>query len=392
MKEKTSCNSDVKSKLKHVDHRNKLPKLSHKPIPPSTPTRTRHTTYLSTPKRSSSPAHDIEEESPDKEGSEEEFNITAIGPTPQLKGKILGLFDVPQSSSVNRTPTKNIKQVPDSPVSLHTTDVSTTHSNRNNIFTTPSKKPQIITLKPPSNSKLSFKTPTKSKSPFKQFQTPTYLRYGAPIAPPTFNDILSSPSMSPSPSKFRVKKGLSQIIKELKEQEDEEFNEDLEVLRAIEEDQVLEQELNQDLDDDEDPENKGNESDHNKQGDKKPVWKSKRTQKRTTKHHIFKAIINSKNDDKISKNFNVHEKINKMVNEEKEIITNSTIENIKRAPKEEDQEDYSSEDSDKENVDSPTKKRKVTRKYNTVSNNFRRYKLKNGKKPGRFGGRFGRRS
>jgi len=171
---------------------------------------------------------------------------TAIGPTPQKDGQVLGLFDLLREDSVTprKTPSK-VGAMPGAQLSINATprksgglDTASKHSRtpastRNHSmldnFTTPSKNRLQVNSQggntPSSVSKL-------------HFATPSFLRRDRhrplPVVDENNSNLELSPQMVRQPRKPLVR-GLSSILAGLRKMEEDAADEDLEALHEMEE-------------------------------------------------------------------------------------------------------------------------------------------------------------
>ncbi|KAM3069990.1 hypothetical protein ACMFMG_003974 [Clarireedia jacksonii] len=166
---------------------------------------------------------------------------TAIGPTPQKDGQVLGLFDLEEDSPADSpsmaaetgkavltqaTPRK--QKSPEDPRALHSRTPSSRKQSALNPFTTPSKNRTLDTTQ-------ETKTPS-SVSKF-HFSTPSFLRRDSQrIQMPSIDENEGEPQ---SPEMIRVPRkpiirGLSSMLAGLRKMEDDVADEDLEALREME--------------------------------------------------------------------------------------------------------------------------------------------------------------
>ncbi|KAK9375544.1 DNA replication/checkpoint protein [Lipomyces chichibuensis] len=130
-------------------------------------------------------------------------SITVIGPTPQAEGRVLGIFDITNSPDYLSQSQQERMTLSTSPSPESTMIPTSTHTKASN-FTTPSK----------SNIR---RTP--------QSVTPSYFR------PLNTNKIY----MTPSPLKpKKVSRGLTAILAELRQMQDEELDEQESIMREME--------------------------------------------------------------------------------------------------------------------------------------------------------------
>jgi hypothetical protein len=168
---------------------------------------------------------------------------TAIGPTPQKDGQVLGIFDLLEEG---RTPSKSTGgPETNNQASVH----ATPRKSHNEVQKTPSHA-----RTPSSNARTmdKFATPLTNLHPNKQtgttpssvsklhFSTPSFLRRDSqrlPLPPTGNNDDLLS--LSPEPVRVPRKplvKGLSSILAGLRKIEEEAADDDLEALHEMEDD------------------------------------------------------------------------------------------------------------------------------------------------------------
>ncbi|GAW13447.1 hypothetical protein ANO14919_028330 [Xylariales sp. No.14919] len=162
---------------------------------------------------------------------------TSIGPTPQKNGRILGIFDLLDENTENEPPYGNLAeknpkvQVTPSkrPASemedskLGRTPISSSKRNMLNAFMTPRKRKE--------DNPLGARTPSSVSKP--HLATPSFLRR-APM--PTVNEdgeYMSPPAPLRLPRK-PLGRSLSSVVAGLRKLEEEQLDEDLEILREIE--------------------------------------------------------------------------------------------------------------------------------------------------------------
>ncbi|PQE32430.1 hypothetical protein CJF32_00001180 [Rutstroemia sp. NJR-2017a WRK4] len=167
---------------------------------------------------------------------------TAIGPTPQKDGQVLGLFDLEEDSPADTpsmaagtgkaaptqaTPRK--QKSPDESRALHSRTPSSRKQSTLNPFTTPSKNRILDTTQgtqtPSSISKLHFSTPSFLRRDSQRIQMPS-IDETSEGGPP-------SPEMIRVPRKPIIR-GLSSMLAGLRKMEDDAADEDLEALREME--------------------------------------------------------------------------------------------------------------------------------------------------------------
>lgn len=160
--------------------------------------------------------------------------VTAIGPTPQRDGKVLGLFDLLVEKEF-KSPLKGVKEI-GRPASSHATPskrksnlsedaivklgLTPSSASKRKLFSTPMKKRegQNMAGTPTSVSKL-------------QFDTPAFLkRHSLPTLDE--NTTFDAPPLR-LPRKPLVR-GLSEIVASLRKVEEEQLDDDLEALREVE--------------------------------------------------------------------------------------------------------------------------------------------------------------
>uniref|UniRef100_A0A060TBU0 DNA replication regulator SLD2 n=1 Tax=Blastobotrys adeninivorans TaxID=409370 RepID=A0A060TBU0_BLAAD len=183
----------------------------------------------------------IESGEDDEDEESEEEEITEIGPTPRLEGRILGLFE-------SMTPTKSPNGITESPSKKVKLELEATPSKK-----TPKKH-------------IDEAKPGPELSPSKSPMTPAYLR---------FHNISASPVK---------RKGLSSLIAEFKQIQQTPIEEEFEEIIQEVEDNPL-PDLGEEFEEIEQPQD----------GEKEDTqWKQrfKKKPKRTTRRHVFKAVLN----------------------------------------------------------------------------------------------------
>lgn len=289
--------SDIKQNneisLKYKQYRNYRINKSN---PLKTPTKAKkHVQQLETPQKTS-PLN-----------SSPPIQVHELGPTPQLNGRVLSIFDVSTSPSV--TPTKQMINVTvDDEFALNSTpSKKSTFSSRimecygeeedhEIINSELEHEEEIVTL--PSSQSI-FKTPQKNNRTQNFLtETPSYLTTG------TKSHSLMGVSPSPLASQ-RMKKGLTKIIDELNDIKSElkygDFDRDELVPVIEEEEELLESE------------NGGN-----KNPNTLKLYKKNRTQKRQTRRVKMKARKDLEVDE--MKDKNVHDVIQEMEESKLQIL------------------------------------------------------------------------
>jgi len=180
---------------------------------------------------------------------------TSIGPTPQKDGMVLGLFDNLSSGSRSKTPSKrrslmavtdNVEATPSKRPSPQTGDdqqVSTGKRHRKSPLST-SKLPNPNTYLTPSASRILNSKSTPSSrggvSILRFDETPNFLRRDSQRAltgkenTGVDEDISWSPVTARHLPKSYAGKGLSALVKGLRDMEEERLDEDLDMLREME--------------------------------------------------------------------------------------------------------------------------------------------------------------
>ena len=168
---------------------------------------------------------------------------TSIGPTPQRDGRVLGIFDAllgveaetpsrarrrgtgEVTTVILATPTKQVALAePGSAARLGRTPLSSTKRLLLDSFTTPLKKREANIR--------SAKTPISSSVSKLQFATPAFLRRA--ILPAVDENGAYVPPPPRNLPRKPVVRGLSSVITSLRKMEDDELDEDLELLREME--------------------------------------------------------------------------------------------------------------------------------------------------------------
>lgn len=289
----------------------------------STPTKNRIKVIpqFHTPHKTSSPQH-----------PETPIDVDELGPTPQLNGRVLGLFEVITSP----------KTTPQTSTVVTKEETTLTPAKKNLDFS------QLVDDDDEDiTQEAQFKTPQKPM--LKVQETPLYLRPGGS------KEITASPSPLATQ---RIKKGLTTIISEFRDIQAElkygDFDEeelDINPLQDIEEEAEDDEEENSTI----------------------PKWKKKKTQKRTTRRYVIKArpttdknTMEGKDVQKeIAKLSDVKQDVEAEESEESEEWSDGPDEYIPKARKPED----------------PSSKKRKTNE----SQNFKRLKLRDRSKKRNFG-------
>ncbi|CAH0037780.1 unnamed protein product [Clonostachys solani] len=173
--------------------------------------------------------------------------VTSLGPTPQRDGRVLGLFDLLVEKEIG-TPSK--------------TEMGVRSEVRGDVGVTPRKQRAVmesvsspeLTRSPMSASKRqmldTFMTPLKKRNgnpvgavtPSSvsklQFETPQFLkRHSLPVVDEDENNIFGAPAPLRLPRK-PLGRGLSEIVASLRRIEEDELDEDLDALRAVEDEEL----------------------------------------------------------------------------------------------------------------------------------------------------------
>lgn len=178
---------------------------------------------------------------------------TSIGPTPQKDGWVLGIFDFlsPESDKTG-TPSKNQGRPSLTSIagnSLKTPSKKKRAQNDDDEANTPSSKrvkPSLpAALFTPSAARRTtpaVATPSSHLTLIGLDDTPAFLKRHHSSAPPLNDDAGAPISWSPEINvRMRTKpvlKGLSQLVRGLREMADQELDDELELLREVEEDEV----------------------------------------------------------------------------------------------------------------------------------------------------------
>lgn len=168
---------------------------------------------------------------------------TAIGPTPQRDGQVIGIFDLLEEggtpskgsvtpstrlqNSINSTPRKSVGEVYGTP--RHTRTPGSIGKRVIDKFATP-----LTTLHP---NKQTANTPLSVSK--LHFSTPSFLKRDSQRPQPSLNKDDEFPELSPQPAHVPRKplvRGLSSILAGLRKIEEEAADDDLEALRVMEND------------------------------------------------------------------------------------------------------------------------------------------------------------
>ena len=352
---------------------------------------------------------------------------TSIGPTPQKDGQVLGIFDRLSTDPKSRTPSER------NPQRLGAGAIQATPSKRpldghvglepgSGIHKSPlgaSTHFQLNTfLTPSANRILNSKTPSRNSVSKLLFEeTPAFLRRDSQRAfPGKENDGLED-DISWSPVAMRkpprpAGKGLSALVKGLRDMEDEKLDEELEMLREMEgqfgpssnishpkvlvddsqrPDMPLGPDGGLESEDEEDVEKEG----QGRNGKPLKIWK-KKGQKRTTRRVLMKPNVAKWKPEPAWKGEAESEEEDKQaVVEQTQITTQRPNEDY------EDELDNGEDANEAEGGKKKTKKKvdgnkpgfvaKVRKISATAHANFRALKIKNKQSKGKRGARFGRR-
>ena len=352
---------------------------------------------------------------------------TSIGPTPQKDGQVLGLFDQLSTEPKSRTLSQR------NPQRLGAGAIQATPSKRplhGQVGLEPgsgtrksplsaSKKFQPNTfLTPSANRILNSKTPSRNSVSKLLFEvTPAFLRRDSQRAFPgkendgAEDDISWSPVAMRKPPRL-AGKGLSALVKGLRDMEDEKLDEELEMLREIEGQFGPNSKISQPkvlVDDSQGPDmplgpdgglESEDEADIEKEGqgrDGKPlkIWK-KKGQKRTTRRVLMKPNVAKWKPEPAWKGEAESEE------EDEQAVVEQT-QTTTQKPDEDYEDELDGEDDANEAAGGKKKtKKKVEGKKQgfvakvrkisaTAHANFRALKIKNKQSKGKRGARFGRR-
>lgn len=292
----------------------------------STPTkkRTKQTPQFHTPHKTSSPVK--------VPGTP--IDVDELGPTPQLNGRVLGLFEVITSPK--------------------TTPQTTSIITKEETTLTPVKKNLDFSGLVEGDEEFQFKTPQKPIPLNKVQETPLYLKPGGS------KEITASPSPLASQ---RIKKGLSTIISEFRDIQAElkygDFDEEqLEISPLAE----IQEENERELEDGQSA---------------IPKWKKKKTQKRTTRRYVIRARPTTEKDTMKGKDVqNEIQKIEERTQNNEEVQETDDSEEWSDGP-----EEYIPK---ARSVDNSNLKKK---RPAGESQNFKRLKLRDGRSKRNFGKR-----
>ena len=354
---------------------------------------------------------------------------TSIGPTPQKDGQVLGLFDRLSTDPKRRTPLqRNPQRLGAGPIQatpskrpLHGQPGLELGSGTRNSPLSASKKFQPNTfLTPSANRILNSKTPSRSSVSKLLFEeTPAFLRRDSQRAFPGKENDGAEDDISWSPVAMRkpprpAGKGLSALVKGLRDMEDEKLDEELEMLREIESQCGPSSKISQPkvlVNDSQAPDmplgpDRGLESEDEEDIEKealgrdgKPlkVWK-KKGQKRTTRRVLLKPNIAKWKPEPAWKGEGESEE------DDEQAVVEETQITIQR-PNDDYQDELNTEGNANEADDGKTTKKKkkktdgnkqgfvakVRKISATAHANFRALKIKNKQSKGKRGARFGRR-
>lgn len=203
------------------------------------------------------------------------MKLQEVGPTPQLSGRVLGIFDA-QALSPFRTPTKS-----STPNGLFSASKSGGLEDCQVITTPNSSKRKLdddtIPHTPQSNVSTPMQTPRKSPNAIAA--TPKYFHQSTLVVESKLDSEGSESDDDFPIGRQRAKRGLSSIIAELREIKEQHLDEEEEILREIENDSI-------------DPDMLGEvQGDEDELDPEKPegfkVYK-KKGQKRTTRRHVMR--------------------------------------------------------------------------------------------------------
>ncbi|KAI9739615.1 MAG: DNA replication regulator sld2 [Cirrosporium novae-zelandiae] len=244
---KENINRSSSSASNHHDHHDQPKK--RKTHPPSqqtssTPRKIAKTSFTATPSKQLHPSQLDPYESPSTVRAlfTPARLKTSIGPTPQKNGKVLGLFDLLPSRTPSRpkhqesprkqlpvaeTPTRKQSSAGNVPkdITKDEDEVDILEATRL-LFRTPTAPCSINVL---------ATTPSQPSVSKLQFTTPSFLRRSNQL-PSTVNEE-NDPTLSPIAARMPKKplfRGLSSIVQDLRKMEKEKEDDDLEMLREIE--------------------------------------------------------------------------------------------------------------------------------------------------------------
>ncbi|KAK3173612.1 hypothetical protein OEA41_006944 [Lepraria neglecta] len=413
----------------------------------ATPTKKRHRSTISnlppsnhTPSKRLKSNHSIHDsiiatyDSPTSTYLSPTTHRTSIGPTPQKDGQVLGLFDRLSTSSKDNTPSKRYVQLSlasrmqTTPSKRSSTQdrepvPASTGKRRHKSPLSASKQTYLNTfLTPSANRVLNSHTPSSRNgvSKLRFDETPAFLRRDSQRAYTGKENETLEEDISWSPVMVRklpkpAGRGLSTLVKGLRDMEDEKLDEELEMLREMEGDYAPSSKAVQPkilVDDSQRPDmplgpdggGDSEDSEIEKEGkgrDGKPlkVWK-KKGQKRTTRRVLMKPNVAKWKPEPAWKGEAESE------DDGQQAVVEETLATM-QGPKG-DEDDYEDElATDHEMEESNNRKNKTTEKSGekkegfaakvrkkisaTAHANFRALKIKNKQSKGKGGGRFGRR-
>ena len=353
---------------------------------------------------------------------------TSIGPTPQKDGQVLGLFDRLSTGSKSKTPSKCHSQI------LVASDAHVTPSKRPS---TQGREPELAStgkrhhkspfsatkqtylntfLTPSANRILNSNTPISRRgvSKLRFDDTPAFLRRDSQRTFTGKENEISEEDLSWSPVAIRklprpAGRGLSALLKGLRQMEDEKLDEDLEMLREMEGDCAPNNTAGQPrilVDESQRPDmplgpdggEESEDSEIEKEGkgrDGKPlkIWK-KKGQKRTTRRVLMRPnVANWKPEPAwmgdMDSEGNGEPAVVKETRATEQVLDG-------------DEDDYDDELQESEDRKSKSKEKigeknegfvaKARRKISATAHaNFRALKIKNKQSKGKRGGKFGRR-
>lgn len=169
---------------------------------------------------------------------------TAIGPTPQKDGNVLGIFDLLSEDGV--TPSKDLsaqtRNINATPSKSVLTNGSADAARRSRTPASPGKRFMLDSFATPLKSRHPNEliSTTPSSLPRLHFATPSFLRRDSQrITMPTLEEddegLSLSPQMFRQPKKPLVR-GLSSVLAELRKMEEDDLDDDLDALRDMEND------------------------------------------------------------------------------------------------------------------------------------------------------------
>lgn len=160
------------------------------------------------------------------------FIRSALGPTPQKDGHVLGIFDMlpsgtpskpsPDENLITATPSKAIKTAPSDPALSRTPQSSSKRYYLDAFVGTPMKRKRDDG---------DVGTPNSVK---KMYATPSFLRRSTTLAPIEESSVAESSAMPPPFRKRGMVRSLSNMIQNLKKQEEEDMDDDWDIMNELE--------------------------------------------------------------------------------------------------------------------------------------------------------------